>query len=84
MGTHGENSIMNGISKEPAMEMLAAMVIMDRAAESGGNTDEVLRKFRRSDTFQNLFDESTGLWMNGPDYISDEYDRECERLNHTR
>ena len=23
-----------------------------------------------------LFDKDTGLWMNGPDYISDEYDLE--------
>lgn len=72
---------MNPTSKEPAMEMLAAMVVMDRAAENGCEAEEVWRKFRQSTTFRNLFDESTGLWMNGPDYISDEYSRECEKLN---
>ena len=33
-------------------------------------------KFIKSQTGQMLFDESTDMWMNGPDYIADEYRRE--------
>ena len=65
-------------SREFAMELLATMVVMDRAKREKCSTMDVFKKFRRSGTFEQLFDSETGLWMNGPDYISYEYDLELE------
>lgn len=64
--------------REFAMQTLTAMVVEDRAKKSKQSTEEVLRAFRRSRTYAMLFDKDTGLWMNGPDYISDEYDLELQ------
>jgi len=33
-------------------------------------------KFMKSETADMLFDSTYDLWMNGPDYIADEYKRE--------
>ena len=65
-------------SREYAMELLATMVVQDRAISEKRNFVDILREFRRSKTFADLFDESTDLWMNGPDYISDEYTNELK------
>ncbi len=56
------------------------MVIEDRAKKTGRKQMEILKEFRRSQTFGMLFDPDFELWMNGPDYISDEYDMEIERM----
>ena len=60
-------------NREAAMELLAAMTVEDLAEESGRSTEEVFKEFRRANTFSALFDPETGLWLNGPDYIVDEY-----------
>lgn len=39
-------------------------------------TTKAFLKFIKSQIGQMLFDESTDMWMNGPDYIADEYRRE--------
>lgn len=62
---------------EFTMVSLAAMVIEDRAKKSGKSQEEVLKDFRKSNTFNMLFDQESSLWQAGPDYISDMYDREC-------
>ena len=62
--------------REHAMQALVAMVVEDRAKKEKRPAVEVLRQFRRSRTYAMLFDKDTGLWMNGPDYISEEYDLE--------
>ena len=64
---------------EHAMELLAAMVVEGRALKENRTQEEVFKEFRRSRTYEELFDPETGLWENGPDYISDEYDLELER-----
>ena len=33
-------------------------------------------KFIKSETARILFDEQTGMWLNGPDCLADEYKRE--------
>ena len=71
-------------SREYVMQTLATMVVQDRAAAENRSFEEVLREFRRSKTFGKLFDESTGLWMNGPDYISEEYDLELQKADIRR
>ena len=63
---------------ERAMQMQAAMVIMDRAATQNKSIYEVYRDFRKSRTFAMLFDYGTSLWTTGPAYISEEYDLELK------
>ena len=65
--------------RERAMQSLAVMVVMDRAKREKRPAHEVFSDFRRSGTFKMLFNKDTGLWLNGPDYISEEYDLELER-----
>ena len=62
-------------NREAAMQMLGAMVVEELALESGMSTEEAFKEFRKSKTFAVLFDPETGLWLNGPDYIVDEYKR---------
>lgn len=68
-------------TKEYVMELLATMMVQDKASMEHREFTDVFREFRRSCTFEALFDESTGLWMNGPDYIAEEYDDELARIS---
>lgn len=70
---------MTEAQREYTMEVLATMVIEDRAKKESRKQKEVLKEFRKSQTFGMLFDPEYELWMNGPDYISDEYDIEIEK-----
>ena len=65
--------------REFAMQSLTAMVVEDRAKKEKRPTEELFRQFRRSRTYAMLFNKDAGLWLNGPDYISDEYDLELEQ-----
>lgn len=65
--------------REFAMELLAKMVVEDRAKQEKRMPEDVLKEFRKSRTFEELFDPETELWTNGPDYISGEYDLELQR-----
>lgn len=62
--------------KELSMEYLLGMMLEDRSAREGRPWLELFREFRRSNTMKMLFDEETGLWGNGPAYLSDEWDLE--------
>ena len=70
---------MTDASREYTMQLLATMVIADRAKKEGRSQEDVFREFRRSNTFADLFDPEIDFWMNGPDYISEEYDLEIAR-----
>lgn len=61
---------------EYTMELLAAMVSSNLAKTVKISKNMAFSKFIRSQTGHMLFDESTDMWMNGPDYIADEYRRE--------
>ncbi len=61
---------------ERAMQMQAAMFVLDRASALGVKPLEVYKEFRKSRTFEMLFDYDTDLWSTGPVYISEEYDSE--------
>ena len=65
--------------KELAMELLCAMTVEDIAVETGRDVEDVYKEFRSSNTFEMIFNEETGLWMNGPTYIMEEYDHEIHR-----
>ncbi len=66
-------------AREYVMEILTAMVIESRASREMRTQEEVFKEFRRSKTFENLYNPELELWMNGPDYISDEYDIEINK-----
>ena len=61
---------------EYTMELLAAMVASDIARRQKTSKVKAFMRFMKSQTAKMLFDESTCMWMNGPDYIADEYRRE--------
>ena len=61
---------------EYSMELLVAMASTNIAREKKISKTNAFLKFIKSQTGQMLFDESTDMWMNGPDYIADEYRRE--------
>ena len=63
---------------EYTMQLLAAMASENIAKEENIPKIEAFYKFIKSKTSEMLFDESTDMWMNGPDYIADEYRKEIE------
>ncbi len=69
---------------EYTMELLAAMASINIARKEKISRKKAFSKFIRSQTGKMLFDENTDLWMNGPDYIADEYRRERIYLKKCR
>ena len=63
-------------AKDFAKSLLISMMITDRAEKEKRDSLEMFREFRRSNTMRMVYDEETGLWMNGPDYLADEWDME--------
>ena len=63
---------------EYTMQLLAAMVSQNIAKRQKISREKAFFRFMRSKTGQMLFDEGTDMWMNGPDYIADEYRREIK------
>ena len=61
---------------EYTMELLAAMASENIAKRQKISKVKAFMRFMKSKTAEMLFDESTYMWMNGPDYIADEYRRE--------
>ena len=61
---------------EYTMGLLAEMASINIARQQKISRTKAFSRFMRSKTGEMLFDESTDLWMNGPDYIADEYRRE--------
>lgn len=67
---------MNTSKYEYTMQLLAAMASINIARQQKVSRKKAFFKFMKSQTGEMLFDESSDLWMNGPDYIADEYRRE--------
>ena len=67
---------MNQSSREFVMDLLATMMLQARAEDEGRSFQDLFAEFRRSKTFEMLYDPLTGLWENGPVYLAAEYDRE--------
>ena len=63
---------------EYTMELLAMMASVTIARRQKISRIKAFSKFIRSETGRMLFDETTDMWMNGPDYIADEYKREMD------
>lgn len=69
---------------ESTMLKLAQMVSVNIARQQKISRINAFLKFMQSKTGAMLFDESTDMWMNGPDYIADEYRRECYFKRHKK
>lgn len=69
---------------EYTMQLLAAMASINIARSQKISRIKAFYKFMKSKTAEMLFDESTDMWMNGPDYIADEYRREMAAKRHRR
>jgi hypothetical protein len=58
---------------DPQKELcaVAAMrsMLEDYSAETGLSFDDAFFRFASSRAYEMLFDYSTGLWMEGPDYL---------------
>ena len=67
---------MNVSENEYTIELLAAMAATNLARRQKISRTKAFTRFMKSKTAEMLFDESTYMWMNGPDYIADEYRRE--------
>ena len=63
---------------EYSMQLLAGMASLNIARQQKISKTNAFFKFMRSKTAEMLFDESSDMWMNGPDYIADEYRREMK------
>lgn len=63
---------------EYSMELLAMDAAMNLAKEMKISRPKAFFIFMKSETGDMLFDEDTDMWMNGPDYIADEYRREMK------
>ena len=61
---------------EYSMELLAAMASMNIARRQKVSKTKAFTRFMKSRTAEMLFDETTGMWMNGPDDSADESRRE--------
>ncbi len=61
---------------EFGMELLAAMSASVIAREQKISKIHAFDNFMKSETAKMLFDQDSGMWLNGPDYIANEYRRE--------
>lgn len=64
---------------EFAMNLLTSMVVRQDAEDNDTVPVNSFKAFRRSRTYASLYDPETGLWMNGPDYILEDYRNECRK-----
>lgn len=64
---------------EYCMQILAMLSAENIAKEQKISKIKAYSKFMVSKTGEMLFDEATGLWMNGPDYLAYEYKMERKK-----
>lgn len=62
-----------------SINMLVSMMIRDRAYYYKTNRLDELKRFRKSKTYKCLYDIKTGLWLNGPSYLMNEYEKEIKK-----
>ncbi len=63
----------NDSRTELTMQILATMSAEEISKKEHLSISSALSKFLQSTAAIMLFDKSSGLWMNGPDYIVNEY-----------
>ncbi|MBO4793226.1 MAG: hypothetical protein J5556_01500 [Deltaproteobacteria bacterium] len=67
-----------------AIDLMAAMVVEELAADEHRDACEVLSEFMSSDTAKLLYDESSKLWWSGPSDIAEQYRNELSRKHVQR
>ena len=65
---------------EYTMQLLAAMASEVIAKRQKKSKIYAFQHFMKSKTAEMLFDDSLVFWMNGPDYIAEEYFQEKKNL----
>ena len=73
---------MSGIDEKlKEASALASMqkMIEKYAANNSLCFDEVMKKYVASESYSALFDFSTGLWREGPDYLLEWYESELKK-----
>lgn len=69
-------STINNLSnqqKELCATIAMRTMLEDYSNETGITFDEALFQFASSPTYVTLFDYSTGLWREGPDYLKETF-----------
>jgi len=68
---------------DSSMLKLAKMASEEIARRQKISKLNAFLKFMKSKTGEMLFVQTTDLWLNGPDYIADEYMREMNFKRHS-
>lgn len=84
--TSETNSISDEQKEMCAVRVMRSM-LEDYTDENSVVFEEALLKFASSNTYKMLFDYSTGIWKEGPDYLAGLYqeeldEQECVEINH--
>ena len=64
---------------EYTMQLLAAMTAELIAKKRKKSKINAFHRFMKSKTAEMLFDDSLDFWMNGPDYIADQFFEEMSK-----
>ena len=65
--------------KEVCATLVMRTMLTDYCTDTGAVFADELLKFAQSNTYDALYDFSTGLWREGPDYLADIYKNEQQR-----
>lgn len=55
--------------REECADLVMRVMLEDYCTETGVSFNQVFFEFSSSLAYKELFDYSTGLWMEGPDYL---------------
>lgn len=61
--------------KNITIELILTAAINDYAKRTGKTVAEIRNDFIESGAYDALYDEETGLWIQGPDYFIDYYEQ---------
>lgn len=62
---------MNNDERLSTIELILAAAIDDYAKKTGKSVSEIRNEIIESGAYDDLYDEETGLWTQGPDYFID-------------
>ena len=68
-----EASKLNDQQKELCAIMVMRTMLEDYSKDTGISYDEAFYQFVKSPAYEDLFDFSTGLWKEGPDYLRERF-----------
>jgi len=65
--------------KELCAILVMRVMLEDYSVDTGIPFEDALLRFTSSTTYEALFDYSTGLWREGPDYIRGYFERALKK-----